>query len=82
MGTTALNSNHQALALRAKALTSTVNQLIADIETDITAPAEAAFHAKDAFAALNASHNALLDAIAESTRGHYEAMAHDAKAAA
>ena len=74
----ALRSNHQALAQRAKALASAANQLIADVESDLAAPAEAAFHAKDAFAALNAAHNALLDAIAESARGHYEELAREA----
>jgi Holliday junction resolvasome RuvABC endonuclease subunit len=82
MGTTALNSNHQALAQRAKALASTANQLIADIESDVAAPTEAAFHAKDAFMALNRAHNALLDAIAENRVRHYESMARDAGAAA
>lgn len=82
MGITALNSNHQALAQRTQALATTVNQLIADIESDVTAPGEAAFHAKDAFIALNAAHNALLDAIAENRVRHYETLARDARAAA
>jgi hypothetical protein len=70
------------LAKRADRLVHVVNQLIADIECDVHAPAEAAFHAKDAYAALCRADLILREAIAESTRGHYEAMARDAKAAA
>jgi hypothetical protein len=65
---------HQALAERAHILAQTANQLIADIESDMTAPAEAAFHAKDAYVALNRAHNAMLDAIAEHGREQRDAQ--------
>ncbi len=78
MGTTALNSNHQALAQRADSLIQAVNQLIADFESDVNVPAEAAIHAKDAFVALCRADLALRDAITESTRGHYEELAREA----
>ena len=81
MGDLLVNSNHQVLAERAKALTVTVNQLIADIESDLASPAEAAFHAKDTYAALKCAHLAFLDAIAQGTRGHYEGTAVEARAA-
>lgn len=82
MGNLLVNSNRQALADRAHDLTVTVNQLIADIESDLKAPEEAAFHAKAAFKALNGAHNALLEAITANTRGHYEGMAIAAQQAA
>ncbi len=77
MGTTALNSNHQALAQRAQVLTSTVNQLIADIESDIAAPEGAAFNAKVAYEALKRVCVSLVDTSPDA-RTHYEAVAVEA----
>jgi hypothetical protein len=68
-----------ALAERFGTLVNVVNQLIADVESDIATPSEAAFHAKNAFAALRNAHNALLDDIANRARPHYEAMAREAE---
>ncbi|WP_036114511.1 MULTISPECIES: hypothetical protein [Luteibacter] len=82
MGTNERNAKYQALAERAQALVTMTNQLIADIESDIAAPADAAFHAKDAFAGLCRVHHALLDAISEVRVYHYEAMARNAQQAA
>lgn len=79
MDTNERNAKYQALADRAQALVTMTNQLIADIESDIAAPADAAFHAKDAFAGLCRVHDALLDASAEARVSHYEAMARDAQ---
>lgn len=75
-------SNGQVLADRAGALVATVNDLIADIESDLSAPSNAAFHAKDAYAALNRAHSALLEAIAEARICHYTGLARDAQKAA
>lgn len=77
-----MTRNITSLAKRADRLVHIVNQLIADIESDVNAPSEAAFHAKDAYEALRRADLALRDAIAESTRGHYEAIAQDAQQAA
>jgi hypothetical protein len=82
MGTTELNANNRTLAKRADRLVHVVNQLIADIESDISSPGEAAFHAKHAYDALCRVDNALRDAIAASATRHYEAMARDAQQAA
>lgn len=72
MDTSDYNANYQALAERAQVLVTTTNQLIADIECDIAAPADAAFHAKDAYAGLCRAHNALLDAFRD--RAHAMAL--------
>jgi hypothetical protein len=80
MDTNQRTPNCQKLADRAGDLARTVNQLIADIESDIAAPGEAAFHAKDAFAALQAAHLALVDAAREQTARHYQGMAQQAAA--
>ncbi|APG04929.1 hypothetical protein BJI69_14200 [Luteibacter rhizovicinus DSM 16549] len=77
-----VNSNHQALADRTGALVKVVNDLIADIESDISAPSDAAFHAKDAFKALASAHNALIDSARERAAAHYLGMARDAQQAA
>jgi hypothetical protein len=73
----ALRSNHQALAQRAQVLTSTVNQLIADIESDVSAPEGAAFNAKVAYDALKGVYFALLGEPSDA-RSHYEDMAREA----
>ena len=75
-------SNRQLLADRAGALVRTVNELIADIESDVSAPAEAAFHAADAFGGLCRAHHALLESIAEARVCHYTGLALDAQKAA
>lgn len=82
MGTNQRKPNCQKLAERTSDLVNTVNQLIADIESDMAAPGEAAFHAKDAFVALKAANLALLDAAREQAIRHYQDMANAAKAAA
>lgn len=69
-----------ALAARTSALVHTVNQLIADIDSDVSAPGDAAFHAKHAYDALCLSHLALLDAAREQAVTHYQGMARDAQA--
>lgn len=74
-----LNSNPPGLSERTECLVKLVNQLIADIESDIAAPALAAFHAKSAFDALCHAHNELLDAAAENRVRHYQELANDAQ---
>lgn len=76
------DDSRRTLAKRADRLVHVVNQLLADIESDISAPAEAAFHAKHAYDALCRVDNALRDAIALTNTQHYEAMARDAQQAA
>jgi hypothetical protein len=73
----ALRSNHMVLAQRAQVLTSAVNQLIADIESDVSAPDGAAFNAKAAYEALRRVVVSLADASPDA-RSHYEAVAVDA----
>ncbi|NID06620.1 hypothetical protein HBF26_17125 [Luteibacter jiangsuensis] len=75
MGTSLNKPNCQTLAERAWELARVANQLIADIESDLNAPGDAAFRAKDAFDALNAAHLALLDAQREQAVRHYSRMA-------
>lgn len=75
MFTAARHSKRQPLVNRVQALVTTANELIADIESDIAAPGEAAFHAKDAYAALNRAHNALLTAATDVEPTPYIPMA-------
>ncbi|SEO64037.1 hypothetical protein SAMN02800692_1548 [Luteibacter sp. UNC138MFCol5.1] len=74
--------SQQRLADRLGELTRTVNQVIADIESDLASPGEAAFHAKDAYRALCSAHNALLDSARNAAANHYGQMARDAQQAA
>jgi len=69
---------NQSLTERTSRLVHIVNQLIADIESDLSAPGEAAFHAKAAYASLREADLALRDAIAERARSHYESIVRDA----
>lgn len=69
----------EVLAARANTLVHTVNQLIADIESDVSMPSDAAFHAKDAYTGLCRAHNALLDAARESAVSHYTDLAAQAE---
>lgn len=69
MGNQIVESKQPTLAERAGDFVKTVNDLITDIESDLHAPGEAAFHAKDAYAALCRSHNALIDAAREQAAG-------------
>lgn len=80
MGNLLVNSNHQALADRADALVKVANDLIADIESDIASPAEAAFHAKDAHRALQSAYLALCDSAREHAVTHYRGLAQQAAA--
>jgi hypothetical protein len=68
----------EVLAARTNHVVSIVNQLIADIESDVAMPTDAAFHAKDAFNGLCRAHNALLDAARDPAVTHYQGMARDA----
>ncbi|NID15420.1 hypothetical protein [Luteibacter yeojuensis] len=80
MGTNQRKPNCQTLADRAGELVNIVNNLIADIESDLSAPGEAALHTKDAYRTLCRAHNALIDAAREQTVTHYQGLAQQAAA--
>jgi len=82
VGTNQHKPSHQVLAERAGALVKVVNNLIADIESDLRAPAEAVFNAKGAHRALQDAYLALADSARDQTVSHYQQMARDAQQAA
>lgn len=82
MDTNQRTPNCQKLADRAGDLAKTVNQLIADIESDIKSPAGAAFHAMEAYVALGNAMLSLEAAAREQAVTHYKGLVDEARAAA
>ncbi|URL59593.1 hypothetical protein IM816_05715 [Luteibacter flocculans] len=82
MGTNQHKPSHQVLAERAGALVKVVNNLIADIESDLRAPADAAFNARVAHRALQDAVLTLADSARDQVVDHYQQMAREAQQAA
>lgn len=82
MRTNQRKPNCQTLAERTSSLAKIVNQLIADIESDINSPTGAAFHAMEAYVALGNAVLSLEAAAREQAARHYQQMARDAQQAA